>query len=140
MKHLYTLLMIPAAKLSSCSKDFLKPFEDRIIGTWRITDVNRVGVGGSSSEVRFRNGSFTFNDNGTLEYTDPNGNIYNGSWDIQKRSIDNNIIRNLQITAVDFNSQLVLSEFYDEMNFRGTDHFVARINTPLRTFVTHFRR
>lgn len=140
MKHLYALVVISAAILSSCSKDFLKPFEDRIIGTWRITDVNRVGVGGSSSEVRFRNGSFTFNENGTLEYTDPDGNIYSGSWDIQKRSIDNNIIRNLQITAVDFNSQLVLSEFYDEMNFRGTDHFVARINTPLRTFVTHFRR
>jgi hypothetical protein len=139
MKHLYAIA-ISASLLTSCSKDFLKPFEDRIVGTWQITDVNRVGVGGSSSEIHFREGAFTFNEDGTLEYIDANGDVYNGSWDIRKRTIDNNIIRNLQITAVNFNSQTVLSEFYDEMNFRGTDHFVAKINTPFRTFVTHFER
>ena len=141
MKPIYTpLLLLSILLLSSCSKDFLKPYDDRIVGTWRISDVNRIGIGGSSSEVRFTGGSFSFHDNGTLIYTDSDGNVFDGSWDVQKRTINNNTVRSLQITAVDFNSQIVLSEFYDEMNFRGTNHFVAKINTPLRTFVTHFRR
>jgi hypothetical protein len=50
------------------------------------------------------------------------------------------VVRTFQITAVDFNTQQVRSEFYDDMQFRGTNHFVATINTSFRSFVTHFRR
>lgn len=125
---------------NSCSKDILKPFEDRVIGQWRISDVNRLGIGGSASELRFTEGQFIFNEDGTLEYTDVNGVTFNGSWDIQKRMIDGNYLRTLQLTAVDFNTQRVISEYYDDMNFRGTNHFVAKITAPTRTFITHFRR
>jgi hypothetical protein len=141
MKKIYfVLLLFSTILINSCSKDILKPFEDRIVGTWYISDINRIGIGGSSSEIRFREGTFQFNDDGTLVYTNEQGTGFNGSWDIQKRTIDGNLVRTLQVTAVDFNTQMVMSEFYDEMNFRGTNHFVAKINAPFRTFVTHFRR
>jgi len=139
MKQIYALVFA-AVLFSACSKDFLKPYDDRITGTWTITDVNRLGIGGSASEVRFREGIFTFNEDGTLLYVAPDGSVSNGSWDIQKRRINENTVRSLEITAVDFNTQTVRSEFYDDMNFRGTNHFVAKINTPFRTFVTHFKR
>jgi hypothetical protein len=139
MKKIY-LLLIPVIIFSSCSKDFLKPYDDRIVGTWRISEVNRVGIGGNASDIAFRNGTFEFHNDGTLTYTDAAGNTSSGTWDIQKRNVNNDVIRTLQITAVDFNSQQVRAEFYDEMNFRSTNHFVAKINNTLRTFVTHFRR
>lgn len=126
--------------LAGCSKDFLKRYDDRIVGSWYISKVNRIGIGGDFSELPFREGSFTFNGDGTLTYTDDLGNVSSGSWDIQKRNVNSNVIRTLQITTVDFNTQLVRSEFYDDMNFRSTNHFVATINTSFRSYVTHFRR
>ena len=45
-KH-YTLILLLAFSLAACSKDFLKPYEDRIEGgTWELHDVDRRGIGG----------------------------------------------------------------------------------------------
>src|SRR5688500_20405771 len=126
--------------LAGCSKDLLNRSYDRIIGRWYISDVNRVGIGGSVEELAFREGSFVFNSDGTLTYVDELGNVSEGTWDIQKRNAGDDVIRTFQITTVDFNNQRVRSEFYDDMNFRSTNHFVATINTSFRSFVTHFRR
>lgn len=139
MKKIYTVI-ICSLLLCACSKDFLKPYDDRIVGTWRISEVNRFGFGGNREDIAFREGTFVFNSDGTLTYTDAAGNKFQGTWDIQKRNVNNDNIRTLQITAVDFDSQQVRGEFYDEMNFRSTNHFVAKISTTLRSFVTHFRR
>ena len=126
--------------LTGCSKDFLKHYDDRIVGTWYISDVRRFGIGGDFKDLPFREGSFTFAGDGTLTFTDNQGNVSKGTWDIQKRNVNGEVIRTFQITAVDFNSQLVRSEFYDDMNFRSTNHFVATINNSFRSFITHFRR
>ena len=125
---------------AGCSKDFLKRYDDRIEGSWYISKVNRFGIGGDFNDLAFREGSFAFKGDGSLTYTDDLGNVSSGTWDIQKRNVNNDVIRTLQITTVDFNTQLVRSEFYDDMNFRSTNHFVATINTPFRSFTTHFRR
>ena len=125
---------------TGCSKDFLKRYDDRIEGSWYISQVNRFGFGGDFEDLPFREGSFTFKGDGTLTYTDDLGNVSGGTWDIQKRNINDEVIRTLMVTTVDFNTQLVRSEFYDDMNFRGTNHFVATINNTSRSFVTHFRR
>ena len=139
MKKIYfaslTLLI-----LTGCSKDFLKRYDDRIEGSWYISKVNRVGIGGDFNELAYREGTFSFNGDGTLTYTDVLGNTSSGTWDIQKRNINSEVIRTLQITTVDFNTQIVRSEFYEDMNFRSTNHFVATINNSFRSFVTHFRR
>ena len=139
MKKIY-FVSLAVITLTACSKDFLKRYDDRIQGTWYISKVNRIGVGGNFNDLPYREGSFMFNGDGTLTYTDDFGNVSNGTWDIQKRNINGDIIRTFQITTVDFNTQQVRSEFYDDMQFRSTSHFVAIINTSFRSYVTHFRR
>ena len=141
MKRIFTLCILSSLIFfNGCSKDFLKKYEDRIVGTWRIDDVNKIGFGGDTNNLPFRRGSFTFNDNGTLTYTNNNGAVYQGTWEIEKRTSGDAVVRTLHITAVDFNNQQVLSEFYDDMNFVGTDHFKTSIFKNAVTYVTHFMR
>lgn len=65
---------------------------------------------------------------------------YKGSWDISYRQVDDERVQRLQITAIDFTNQNVLSEFYDDMNFTGTNHFRANVVSTFHTYVTHFQR
>jgi hypothetical protein len=61
MKKIYTsVFVLSILLLAGCSKDFLKSYDDRIIGTWQITDVNKFGIGGSISNLPFKEGSFSF--------------------------------------------------------------------------------
>ena len=85
MKKLYffTLLLFSILFLG-CSKDFLKRYEDRIEGRWQLTDVDRIGLGGTTSSVSFRDGFFTFSDNGQLEYINTSGQTFQGSWDMRR--------------------------------------------------------
>jgi hypothetical protein len=141
MKRLYTLSVCLSIFLFyGCSKDFLKSYDTRIIGTWRISDVNRIGFGGSTSNLPFTSGTFTFYSNGTLDYLSATSGIYKGTWDIVKKTIGEETLRSLQITAVDFTNQQVLSQYYDDMNFVSTNHFKVTINSNFHTYVTHFKR
>ena len=141
MKRIFTLgNLLLLVLFYGCSKDFLKKYEDRIIGTWRIDEVNKIGFGGNTNNLPFKAGNFTFRDNGTLTYTNSNGSTYQGTWEIEKRTSGDAVVRTLHITAVDFNNQQVLSEFYDDMNFVGTDHFKTSIFQNAVTYVTHYRR
>lgn len=131
--------------IGACSKDFLKSYDRRIIGTWRITDVNRLGLGGDTGDLPFTDGTFTFYENGSLDYTKAANIIFKGTWDIRKkRNYNNNDnasqSNSLQITAVDFTTQHLIGEYYDDINFVGTDHFKAKIISNFHTYVTHFRR
>jgi hypothetical protein len=139
MKKLY-FFIISSILFFACSKDFLKRYDDRIVGSWYISDINRFGFGGNTNNLPFREGSFIFNNDGSLLYTNAAGDSSSGIWQIEKRSVNGDVIRTLQLTTVDFNTRFVRGEFYDDMDFRSTNHFVAKINTPFRTFVTHFRR
>ena len=146
MKKIYSAIIFFSLILTGgCSKDFLKSYDRRIIGTWRITDVNRVGLGGDTGNLPFADGSFTFYENGSLDYTSSANIIFKGTWDIKKKTNYNNSdnasqVHSLQITAVDFTTQQVLGEYYDDINFVGTDHFKAKIISNFHTYVTHFRR
>jgi hypothetical protein len=142
MKNNFTLtLLFSALLITGCSKDIFKRYEKRILGTWHIVDINRTGIGGSTNELPFQPGTITFNEDRSLTYVSPAGDLYQGHWDIDKDfEYDDNAIRTLQLTVVDFNTQRILTEFYEEVNFRGTDHFVAKVKTGLQIYVTHFRR
>jgi hypothetical protein len=146
MKKLYTLAFLSSFfLLSGCSKDFLKSYEDRIIGTWRISDVDRIGFWGSTDNLSFKDGSFEFMKGGTMTYTDASGSVYKGTWDLRKKTVstgdgDQTTYHSLQITAVNFTTQQVLGEYYDDINFVGTDHIKAWIYSGTRTYVTHLRR
>ena len=142
MKKIYsTSLLISLLFFSGCSKDILKSYDERIIGDWQITEVNRVGFGGNTDNLPFKDGTFTFKRDGSLTYINSTGAVYKGSWEIVKKWYDEeDVRRSLQITAVDFTNQNFLSEYYDDMNFTGTNHFKANIIKNFHTYVTHFRR
>jgi hypothetical protein len=147
MKKFYSIVFLFSFfLLAGCSKDFLKSYEDRIIGTWRIADVSRVDLWGSSTDnLSFRQGSFNFMKDGTMTFTDANGSIYKGTWDIRQKTVNNSdgdqtIYQSLQITAVNFATQQVLGEYYDDINFVGTNHIKAWIYSGSRTYLTHLRR
>jgi hypothetical protein len=154
MKKIYSAVLLPFAIIvsSGCSKDILKNYEDRIEGSWRLDDVDRIGFG--SSSLPFTEGRFIFSSGGKLEYTDGSGVVFHGSWDMRRHVIrgncdtDNNgntqcddrNVRSLQITAIDFQSQNVRTEHFDEIVFTGTNRFKAYIYLSARTYVFKFRR
>jgi hypothetical protein len=154
MKKIYTFLLIPLMLIlfTGCSKDIFKNYEDRIEGTWRLDDVDRIGFG--SSSLTFSEGRFTFIAPGKLEYTDRFGGLYRGSWEIRKQFIQGNCntddngnrdcddrdVRSLSITAIDFQTRDVKTEHFDEIKFTGTDKFNAYIYLNSRTYVFRFRR
>jgi len=147
MRSLYALstIILLSFFFAGCSKDFLKRYDKRIIGTWKVTDIDDYGIGGPISLLPFKEGgSLRFNKDGTLVYTSSSGSVFNGTWDIQKKTVhsgdDSEVYRSLQITAVNFNTQQVLGEYYDDINFTGTDHIKARIISGTHTYVTHLKR
>jgi hypothetical protein len=155
MKKLYFLSFWCTVFLFvGCSKDFLKRYEDRIEGTWELTDVDRLGWGGSTSGVVFRDGLFTFSENGGLEYASSSGQVYQGSWNMRRDWVrgqcytdengnyecDDRYVRSMHITAVDFANQDVRSEYFDEIIFTGTNRFKAYIYSGSRSYVFRFRR
>jgi hypothetical protein len=155
MKKLYFLsLLLPTLLFSGCSKDFLKRYEDRIEGTWQLTDVDRLGWGGSTGDVVFRDGLFTFSDNGKLEYVSTSGQVYQGSWDMRREWVRGNCytnedgysecndryVRSMHITAVDFATQEIRSDYFNEIVFTSTNRFKAYIYSGSRNYVFRFRR
>jgi hypothetical protein len=141
MKNISILfVLLPVFLLSGCSKDVLKRYDDRIVGSWRVADVKRYGIGGSVSRLPFNGGTFNFNPDGTLTYVSEANISYKGRWDIEKVIREDNMVHRLQVSAVDFTTQEILSQYYDDMNFIGTNRFNASINLSYNTYVTQFRR
>jgi hypothetical protein len=141
MKRIFTLsLGLSYFLLSGCSKDFLKRYEKRIIGTWEITDVDRIGIGGSTSNLPFREGTITFQENGTLTYINGANGSFSGTWEIKKKQWDDETVQSLQLTAIDFTNQQMVSEYYDDINFTSTDRIKARTLSTTHTYITTFRR
>ncbi len=129
--------------LSSCSKDFLKRYDDRIEGgEWTIVDVDRPN-GGSFDRLPFREGDrFSFFDDGTVRYVPAAGGIYEGTWDIIKKwnVRTEGRVNTLTVSAADFMTQDVRAGYFDEMRFTGTNRFVAYMYDGWRVFKFRFRR
>jgi hypothetical protein len=139
-KYYLTGLLFSVLLFSSCSKDFLKSYDRRIVGVWKITDINRTGLGGSTANLPFQSGEFNFQDDGSLIYTDEAGTVYQGTWNIEKSYYNETTFQSLNITVVNFTTQQVKGEYYDDIDFTQTDRFKARINQGLHTYVTRFDR
>lgn len=141
MKLTVTLLAASLAVVTSgCIKEGYRTAERRILGEWRIDDVNPIGWGGNSARIPFNNGRFTFYDNGTLSYVNDNNQQFSGSWYINRRWQDDEQWLSMQITAVDFVNQQVLSQFYENLDFRGRNRLRAETQQSTRRYVTYFRR
>jgi hypothetical protein len=141
MKKIYfAFIPITFLLFTACSKDFLKSYEKRLTGgTWELYDVNSFGFGGGYRPA-FNSGRFVFESNGDLTYTDNNGNVYVGSWDIRHDYQNDQHYQNLFITVIDFQTQDVISEYFDDMQFTGTNRFKAVINGGSRTYTCKFKR
>ena len=151
MKKLYFLSFLSILFFISinCSKDFLKPYEERIEGTWSLVDVDRHGWNTGTGGLPFRDGTFIFSDNGNLEYINTAGERYQGSWNLRKRWMPGNCnngdcsdryVRSLHIHAINFTTQDVITEYFDEIIFTGTDRFKAFIYSGTSTYVYRFIR
>jgi hypothetical protein len=153
MKKIYLLTAISITLLiAACSKDFLKSYDKRIQGTWRLTDIDRFGFG--STNTQFTSGLFTFIDDGKLIYVSDGGDTSTGSWNIQRRwsqgncytddngnrNCNDRYIRSLSISVVNFSTQQFLSEYFDEINFTGTNRFNTQLYLGAGTCVFRFRR
>lgn len=154
MKKVYTLALLSFALfLSSCSKDIFKNYEDRIEGTWELTDIDRIGWGNFYFPFS-EGGSFVFHQSGRLEYIDQTLQVHDGSWNIQYDMIrgdcytdangdyecDDRQVKSLDIQTVDFSTRQVRSEHFDEVRFTGTDSFNAYIYNGSTTYTFRFRR
>jgi hypothetical protein len=143
MKKIYTMgiAVFSFVLFAGCSKDVFKSYEERIVGTWVLEDVNRAGLGGDIDDLPFRDGTFTFNSGGGLTYIAPDGATYSGSWDIQQgATTDNGTPQSLQITAVNFTTQQVRSEYFGEIHFTATNKFKAYVQQGWHSYVFHFER
>jgi len=141
MKKFYPFLFLTLL-VAGCSKDFLKRYDKRIIGSWDLADVDSRGIGGDTERLGFRDGRFVFSDEGRLSYTDPEtGAVYTGSWDINRINAgDGEVLRVLDIHVTNFDTQESKSELFEEMQFTGTDRFKAYITSGLHTYVFKFKR
>jgi len=151
-KHYIIIIFTIIISAAACSKDFLKSYDKRIQGTWRLADVDRFGFG--STNTQFSSGLFTFMEDGELIYINDAGDTSTGSWNIQRRwsqgncytddngnrNCNDRYIRSLSISVVNFTTQQFLSEHFDEINFTGTNRFNAQIYLGAGTCVFRFRR
>lgn len=156
MKHFYPLLISFSilTLFSSCSKTAFWTMEERLRGTWTLTDVDRRGIGGGSDNVPLTEGTFNFMPEGKIEYTNRAGELYKGSWDLRHDRVGNDCyydeygnykcdtrdVRALQLTLINFTTQDVLTEFFDEIVFSGDNKFKAYIYAGSRTWIFYFRR
>lgn len=124
---------------SGCSKDVLKSYDRRIVGTWEIVDIDRYGFSGSDNLPFSDGATLSFTNDGQVTYVF-SGTQYNGSWDIIRTQQNDQQVRSLQVTVVDFSGQRVLSEYFNEIQFTGTNRFTASIYYGSRTYVYRFRR
>ena len=147
MQKFYTLTLFFVLSITGigCSKDVLKRYEERIVGSWELVDVDRQGFGGSTSNLPFRDGRFKFEENGSLIYTDINGSVFSGSWEMDyaynyDQDGDNETVRTLQIVAINFTSQEVRTEYFNEVRFTSTNKFRAFVRSGWRNYVFYFER
>jgi len=140
MRKIYiTTLLLVALIFTGCSKDFLKSYDRRIVGTWEVMDIDRYGFSGNDNLPFKEGGFFTFERDGEAIYS-YNGDVYNGSWDLRTERFGEDTKRALQVTVIDFNSQQIRSDYFNDMQFISTNRFNAFIEYGSRTYVYRFRR
>jgi hypothetical protein len=130
MKKLLLLLFLLPVFLSSCTKAWM---ENRLEGTWRLKSAERTTfVIWNAINTGYENGHFTFNDDGTAQFTGNNLSM-NGDWSMRRvRNWVNNSNGDDQdnrtalfIHLYDFPSQKVLNLEFDDMRFWGKNRMVA---------------
>lgn len=141
MKKIYLITaLLLTVTLMACSKDFLKKYDRRIVGTWKIEDVRIYGLGGSFDNLPFTEGSISFYEDGRLTFASTTNGNFTGNWDIVKKNVDDETVHSMIITAVNYSTTQSISQYYDDINFTGTDRFKATSVSGFHSYVTIFKR
>jgi hypothetical protein len=136
MTKLY-LSLLSVILLSSCKKDF----DEDIIGTWNITEVNVPGFGNTvPAGLPFKDGTVSFHQDGSAFYTNTTGTVYQGKWSLERKRQGESNYYTLLISVVHFPSQQILLDAFDDVIFLRKDHFKAEVSFDNKTYVTHFKR
>lgn len=127
--------------LSSCTKDMFWSPERRIVGTWELAEITKIGIG--SREVIFDRGVFTFYEDGNLEYVLNSREKYFGKWKMNSRYIDDydggsERVSSLSVTVTDSNNRVMLTELFDDVYFMSSRRFRAEINGNSYTYYYDF--
>lgn len=154
MKNKFTIIALISSLifLSSCSKDILRPYEDRLEGgTWTLDKVIEVGF--PESSISILRGSYTFYGDGAMIYEDRYGGFFEGDWTIRKfysdqcyiddwgNSVcDSDMWRELTIFAVDYYTKERIRILFDDIRFVGTNTFKAYIYDRRGSYIFTFRR
>lgn len=154
MRNKFTLIALLSSLifLTGCSKDILRPYEDRLEGgTWRLDRVSEVGFPRSS--ITILRGDYTFYSDGSMIYQDRYGGFFEGDWQIRKFLSDECYIddwgnsvcnseywRELTIYAVDYDTRERIRIIFDDIRFTGTNTFKGYIYDVGGTYIFTFRR
>lgn len=99
MRKIYTLLFLSAVLFTAgCSKDVLKSYDRRVIGTWKIIDVDRYGFNEPDALPFKEEDLFTFSDDGALTFQQ-GARVAQGSWDIVRERDGDSDKKRLHITT-----------------------------------------
>jgi VCBS repeat-containing protein len=134
MKLFYLLLV--SLLFIACKKDL----DEDIVGTWEITDVEKIGAGSSiPAGLPFQSGKLTLNANGTASYTN-GGSVYTGKWTLERKKTGDQYTNALMVSVVDFGTQQIIMDVFDDIIFPGRDHFKGRVSFDSKSYMTHFKR
>ncbi|MGJ7032973.1 hypothetical protein [Niabella hirudinis] len=133
--------------VAGCSKDFFKPYDERIIGQWELYDTNKAGFG--SGKIVYSEGRFQFMSDGSFLYTRQSGAKYTGTWRLKKYTVtvtdsegkqQSEQKHSLLLSATNTEDQQLLSENFDNLYFTGTNKFKAEVSNNFNTVIYKFKR
>lgn len=141
MTYKFAILLLGIFIITSCTtEDLIERREDRLIGTWEIDRAwyDEDGLFNSSNIINeYRGDELTFFENGELEYTEDNGEIYTGTWyiDALRRRGDNDETEfTLDADFYDFNGNLAFRWLGDiqRLTFRNFNINISDRDGELR--------
>lgn len=136
MKKNYTALIpLILLLLTACKKDKPDTFQSRLTGgTWELYEVDAYNY----INPTFVNGYFNFDQGGKFEYQDMNGNSYKGIWEIYY--YEDSQTHGMYLTVFNLNNYATQHEYFDEIQFTSSDHFIALFHSNNLTFKFYFKR
>lgn len=137
----FLFLFLITFVLFGCTKQRLDKFNNRIVGNWKLVEVNTFGIG--NSNIVFDGGSFSFNEDNSLTYYDRTQNVYTGNWyiDAYTYTDDNGNSESEFILTLDVSNGKMRK--YDEMEMPGfgnVNRFKAKVRHDLNTVTYVFER
>ena len=137
---LYLLLLAPVLILASCTKSTIGDYNNRIVGNWQISYVERQGNYGTEPVYTgYEGGVFYLSNNGSARFSDSYGEL-SGSWRMIPRSDGyNGSNSSLELRLYDYyNDDAIEWEFY-AVEFSG-NRMIGYMNRYGYEYRYEFRR